>query len=80
MYDSCVSQCNIELDYSSVNTNKRLNDALSQIAKHGCGGSVALVLQGLLIRDRPNGYGHVGSNQVKMIVTEILKIGRVKYK
>jgi hypothetical protein len=78
--DSCSENMGMELSFQHIQQNSKLDKVIAEIRNYGCGATVKLVLQGVVFRDQPDGYGHAGSNQAKMVVTNVLKVGRVKTK
>ena len=77
--DSCSANSNIELDWKQVGTNHKLYRKINKINEFGCGGSIKMILKGVLKKGKLHGYGHAGSNDMELEVIEVMKLGRVKY-
>lgn len=77
--DSCSANFQMELNLTNISENRKLTSNFKKLLKYGCGGYFDLTLTGTLSADEETGYGHLGTNNIELIVLEIKKIGKAKY-
>ncbi len=74
---NCSKKYLMDLDFESITVGKKLNKRFDELFG-GCVTSMNMILKGVFITGSKEGYGHLGENNSKLIVIEVIDFGKVE--